>query len=173
MTANVMHFLKVKEHIQNKRLTSLKTKGVKKRRLRRKFDNLTKEESTAKKQRAKREGTYQQGGHMQEGGFDGEEQRPKKKQSTTPICPLCGKKGHKTAKSKKCTHNPQHPQYAFRNQLPLPLPPPEIHSSGNNNDDTLLHAADVDALDSVPFDDELPGPCGSTPAIQNVRKTHK
>ena len=102
VTPAIRHFLQVKDNQRKKRLVAIKTTNKKKNRLKRKFELQQKEEEVAKKQRAKRDGTYQSGGHMLPGGFDGEEQKKEKPSRKDIICPLCGVRGHKTKKSKYC-----------------------------------------------------------------------
>ena len=90
----------------------------------------------------------------------------------TNVCPLCGLKGHKTARSKKCLHNPSNPQYNSVATLPtvptLPVatlptsnPPAMLGSNqqaeqpSQQQQELDMNAEDVDNMDSVPFDDEM------------------
>ena len=94
MQDNVLHYLQVRDASRKKRLDRLTMAKTKKGRMKRKFELLQQDEQDAKKQRAKQDGTYKSGGHMQsEHGFDRAEEPPKKKQK---VCPHCGLKGHVT-----------------------------------------------------------------------------
>jgi hypothetical protein len=112
MTANVLHFLEVKEKTRTKRLDKIKTKEHKKLRMANKFEQLRQDEIIAKRERSKRDGTYKSGLNMDEGGVDGytEEdllqqharKRNRAANNKNATCQHCGKKGHTTTRSSKC-----------------------------------------------------------------------
>jgi hypothetical protein len=88
--------------------------------------------------------------------------KKKTKQSksyTNSICPLCGKKGHLTKKSKNCLFNPTNPDFdATRQQTMVTaslLTTDPINSANeiHNND-----AEDVDDYDQMLFTDDIPMP---------------
>lgn len=91
MTPNVLHFLKVKERNRVKQLDKIKTREMKKLRMKSKFDNLKKDEVIAKRERSKRDGSYRSGQNM---GEDMEanlhDQQRQKKIRRTVVCPHCG-----------------------------------------------------------------------------------
>ena len=125
--------------------------------MQRKYELLRKDEEDAKKQRAKRDGTYKSGGHMAiEGGFDGIEDN-KSPKSKKRICPFCGEAGHVTTRSKKCK---KHPANLVTNTAPVPAVtvPITTESTQIQQDNVGLDPADdIDAYDALPFDTELPG----------------
>ena len=138
--------------------------------MKRKFELLKKDEEDAKKQRAKRDGTYKSGGHMAgESGFDGIEQPKKKAQDKKDkICPHCGLHGHVLKRSKFCLMSPKNlTSITNTNTAPdeLPSADPEAMPIGlDPADDIDAHDAlpfdpadDIDAHDALPFGTELPG----------------
>jgi hypothetical protein len=113
MTSNVRHFLQVKEKTRAKRLHKIKTKQHKMLRMQQKHEQLRLDEVIAKKERAKREGTYKSGMNMDAGGVDGYteqdllQQQARKKRRTdnsNSICRHCGLQGHSTTRSRSCLH---------------------------------------------------------------------
>jgi hypothetical protein len=74
LTKNVLHCLQMKERTRSNRLNKIKTKEKKKERVKRKRDDLVKDEAVARKERAKREGVYKSGINMQEDEIDGNEE---------------------------------------------------------------------------------------------------
>jgi hypothetical protein len=101
---NVKHFLDKKDHKRNKRLAKIKMKATKKDRLKHKYQQLRDDTATARKERAKRDGTYRSGQNMAD--EDGEEQEPARKRPATNrknlTCKSCGLKGHATNRARAC-----------------------------------------------------------------------
>jgi hypothetical protein len=108
MTPNIKHFLEVREKSRSNRLKAIKTRDKKKLRNEKKHLALKEHTEIAKKERAKREGTYKRGMNMDcVDGYtedDLRQQPNRKKRKTDAVCKLCGRKGHSTARSKKCLH---------------------------------------------------------------------
>ena len=113
MTPNVLNYLDVKHKSRSKRLDATKEKNSKKKRNKRKYDKLLECTTIARKERNKRDG-YRTGMNL-----DDEEVNPDttasvvpkaKKPRTVSVCshPFCGKRGHKTTKSKHCLANPDY-----------------------------------------------------------------
>jgi hypothetical protein len=113
----VAHYLFVKENIRVKRHAKNKLRKTKKARKERQYTSLREQEKIARKERSKRDGTYKTGQNMDEGGADRYTEAelllaaaaapPTKKKAPprrTMTCPLCGKAGHTTARSRRCTH---------------------------------------------------------------------
>lgn len=94
------------------------------------------------------------------GGFDGiEETKPnnrKRKKYVASKCPLCGLKWHKTNKSKKCLFNPSHKDFDLARK-PLNESEDQPAVTTTQQDTTELAADEADAMDSLPFDLDLPG----------------
>ena len=110
MTASVEHFLQVKAIQRQKRLSKKKTKEEKKKRNKRKYAKLIKDTIIAKKERARRAGTYRRGMNLDDIDDGDQQQRaaaPKKRKVNICPHPFCGLKGHMTTKSKKCKANPE------------------------------------------------------------------
>jgi hypothetical protein len=110
MTPNVMHFWTVnKERNRQKRLKNLQTREYKKLRMKRKFEQLKEDEKIAKRERSKREGSYKPGQNMKEDDDEDPLAPPRRNNSnlSAAVCPHCGKRGHKTTRSKLCKHHNQ------------------------------------------------------------------
>lgn len=157
MTPNVLHFLKVKERQRRQRIDKCKTSKYKRTRNKRKFDDMRNYEAIAKKERAKRDGTYQSGQNVASGTVDGyteeeiaaaaeDSKMPaQKKPRQIPTCSSCGKKGHATSRSKQCIHNIHNSNY-----IPVFVAqPPQVASMPEQDD--LGDLDDVDQLDSIPL----------------------
>jgi len=112
MTANVLNFLDVKNKCRTKRLELAKDKENKKKRNKRKHDKLKEHATIARKERSKREGcrTGMNLDDVEAEATPGMPAQTKPKRPTRPasVCPhpFCGKRGHKTTKSKHCLANP-------------------------------------------------------------------
>jgi hypothetical protein len=131
MTGNIMHCLKVKGNNRNRRLLQLTTRAYKVNRRKSKNTQLAAEERKARSEANNREGTYRSGMNMEEGAVDGHtlaellaaaaadpnnplphpalatrKKASRRISASSVICPLCNKRGHKTAKSKHCLKNP-------------------------------------------------------------------
>jgi hypothetical protein len=110
----VSHYLAVKENVRDKRHEKNKLRKTKIARKEKQYVTLRQQEQAAKKERAKRDGTYKTGQNMEAGGADGytldellaaAAKKPRIKRSRKDaICPLCQKAGHTTARSRKCTY---------------------------------------------------------------------
>jgi hypothetical protein len=157
MTTDVEFYLESKDRTRSKRLAKIKTKDMKKKRVRKKFEQLKEDEAIARKERSKRDGTYQRGLNMQDsevvGYTDSDLQQQaaaakrRRQQRTTVVCPHCGKKGHATKRSKQCT---QYVPTSTARTAALPEP-------GNLSDtdaaediehfEDLLRLHDVDTMD--------------------------
>ena len=61
VTPNVLHFLRLKDRQRQARLDKLKSKVAKRHRNKKKFDKLVADTAIARKERAKRDGTYKRG----------------------------------------------------------------------------------------------------------------
>jgi hypothetical protein len=99
---NVLHYLDMKDNNQKKRLLKIKTKEAKREKQKAKFERLKETEVVAKRERAKREGSYRPGQNMRDG--EEEEQHlipPAAKRSRKDAkCNSCGVIGHCTNRSK-------------------------------------------------------------------------
>ena len=109
MTPNVLNYLNVKHKNRSRRLDVAKEKDAKKKRNKRKYDKLVEYTTIARKERAKRDG-YQTGMNLDDIDVPNttvSEPKVKRKRQVS-VCPhpFCGKKGHKTTKSKRCLANP-------------------------------------------------------------------
>jgi len=115
MEPNVHNFLDVKNRSRSKRLALAKDKASKKKRNKRKYDKLVEYTTIARKERSKRDG-YRTGMNLDTVEVGPEEaasaapaavpkKRPPRQVSVCPH-PFCGKRGHKTTKSKHCLANP-------------------------------------------------------------------
>jgi hypothetical protein len=105
LTRNVMHWLQMKDQTRSKRLARIKTKDKKKDRIKRKHEDLIKDEATAKRERAKRETVYKSGFNMQDEEVDDRttaDGGPRKTNRSQVVCPHCKLRGHATKRSKKC-----------------------------------------------------------------------
>ena len=126
--------------------------------MKRKFAALKDMEKTAKVAFQKREGTHQSGGNVH-GFTDGGNNATAKKKRGPVFCPLCGKKGHKTKKSKHCTFNPINPECDPALMTPansataaLTVPPPR-EPALQLDPMEAIDADDADAMDTIPFTD--------------------
>lgn len=155
ITRNVQHFLDVKERHRNKRLANAKMTSTKIRRNKRKMANLRKEEGKAKVARDKREGTYKPGGHMDEGGFDADDDgraRKKTKSKKNVVCKYCGLKGHTTKRSQYCLLHPGGPKKGPGAKADENDPAPVT----SKTDTEILDEQDADQMDMMPLVDDLP-----------------
>jgi len=111
MTPNVLNYLDVKHKCRTKRLEFIKKKDSKKKRNKRKYDKLVEYTAIARKERVKRDG-YCHCMNLDDVAVDPNtvvSGPPKAKRTrTVSVCPhpFCGKRGHKTTKSKRCLANP-------------------------------------------------------------------
>jgi hypothetical protein len=107
VTDNVAHFLQHKERRRATRLAGIRTKTAKLNKNKKKYMKLAANTVIAKREKAKREGAYRTGMNMEDDeDMEGVVQRPpakKRKSIATLFCEFCGKKGHATKRSGKCT----------------------------------------------------------------------
>jgi hypothetical protein len=116
---NVSHFLAVKQNIREKRHDKRQLKETKKDRVKQKMEQLAADEVIAKREKAKRDGTYKRGQNMDAEGADGytlEEllsaaaapvpaptiKRQSRNNNKNVVCPFCKLTGHSTRRSTKC-----------------------------------------------------------------------
>jgi hypothetical protein len=155
-TDNVRHFLEYKEKVRAKRLESLKTRKVKKKRLQRKFDQLKQDEADTKIAAQKRNGVYQSGYHLKDNADDedndGQQQqqqkRPRKNNSIPAkdrLCPHCNKKGHSTTRSMQCLKNP-------KNMNDMTAAPAADNNVTDEDNNLLDPADDVDMYETLPLE---------------------
>ena len=162
ITPNVLNFLAVKEQKRSTRHLKASQTETKKQRLATKYAQLRLDEAIAKKERAKRDGTYMTGINMAEVQEEAEQQQ-KLKARNNVVCTHCGKKGHTTTRSKKCLKHKDNLQKdvevttvtavpgaaAAVAQVP---PVPQVAISVANTND----ADDIDELDAMPLVDDPP-----------------
>ena len=112
MTADVAHWLEVRDSSRSRRLAKTKTTEYKRRRLRHKYEKLAEDTKIAKAERAKREGTYQPGigldGGYAEADTESEtlpqQQKKKAALDLTKVCLHCGVHGHQRKTNKLCKY---------------------------------------------------------------------
>lgn len=78
--------------------------------------------------------------------------------SRKAVCPLCLKTGHKTKVSKKCTHNPNNPEFDPNWKPPTvtrTVAAPQQPLLTAEQEDAILGVNDVDDMDGIPFADDL------------------
>jgi hypothetical protein len=150
ITKNVLYCLQMKDRTRKNRLKKIKTKEKKKDRIKRKHEDLVRDEEVARKERTKQEGVYKSGLNMQDEDFqmkdseDAQQQQPKRAKGPT-TCPHCGKKGHATKRSRKCLHYIGGNKNTTATQA---LPQQDI----DDIDGILLDPADdTDAMDQMPL----------------------
>lgn len=115
MPPDIQHFLAVKQNCRQKRRDKRKLKETKRNRVKRKYEKLAEDEACAKRDAAKRAGTYKRGQNMAAGGADGytaddldsllakAAKKPRSASSRKEaICPFCKQKGHSTKRSSAC-----------------------------------------------------------------------
>jgi hypothetical protein len=145
LTKNVLYCLEMKNRTRHNRLMKIQTKEKKKDRIKRKLEDLVKNEGIARKERDKRECVYKSAVNMQEEdcGDEGERQQPRpKKNRTSLVCPHCGKKGHATTRSSKCLH------YKGGGQAVRPARAQQLQDLDGEYVDP---ADDIDAMDALPL----------------------
>jgi hypothetical protein len=117
-TANVRHYLEMKERHRFSWLATIRTREAKLKKSEKKYVRLATEEQKAIKEFQKGEGTYKlnmniddpfgellRSGVLEEGEGDVGKKPPgtkKRKAASTQFCQYCGKKGHATSRSQKC-----------------------------------------------------------------------
>ncbi|KAL3929368.1 MAG: hypothetical protein SGARI_004769, partial [Bacillariaceae sp.] len=156
MAADTQHFLSVKEKNRGKHLTRAKRNDIKKERSQHKMKKLMEQTVIAKREKAKREGSYKSGMAFGDGsscGFTAQEleianklynprrssssKKPSKKKSRKDVvCLHCGKTGHSTTRSKKCDLYNGNKGEAFD---------PQVEAD----------ADDAEQMDQMPLDDDI------------------
>jgi hypothetical protein len=155
MTRNVTHFLQVKDRNRTKRLEKTKTKDQKKNRLKLKYQQLADDTAIARKERAKREGTYRTGQALD----DVEEEQPARKRRNTAAerknvtCSSCGLKGHATSRAKACLNYKGPTTNVARKQIA------QQQEEDPNDEDEF--ADDLVAYAAMPLMEEDERSCGS------------
>jgi hypothetical protein len=105
ITPNVTYFLNCKDIVRKKRLAKIRTKEQKKLRLKRKHEQLRKDEVQTRKSILGKDAFYKSGTNMDDVVEHPQETAARNKKAPA-VCPHCKKKGHKTTKSKRCLfHN--------------------------------------------------------------------
>jgi hypothetical protein len=139
LTKNVLYSLQAKERTRSNRLKAIKTKDKKKDRIKRKLDDLVRDEKIARSERDKRGVVYKSGINMEDddGENRNDDQPRRKRNKVQGPCPHCGKEGHSTKRSRKCLH------YSGSNKVArAPLA---------TDDDAVDPVDDIDAMDSLPL----------------------
>ena len=147
VTPDILHFLEVKDRNRSARLAKLKTTKKKKKRIQRKMATLNEMTLKAKRERARRDGTYKSGQYMAEGssaGFTEEELQAgassttnrKKKSKVDVTCKHCGRQGHSRTSHQNCGK-----YTGAKKKAPPPVP-------------MNLDAVEAEAMDSLPLDDD-------------------
>jgi hypothetical protein len=105
MTPSVLHCLEMKERTRTKRLAKIKANETKKDRIKRKHDDLVRDEVIAKRERAKRQGAavYKSGINMND---EDVVEAPSQKKRGPVVCRHCGLKGHVTTKAGSACSTP-------------------------------------------------------------------
>jgi hypothetical protein len=162
MTANVAYYLELKEKNRNKRLEKVKTKEAKLKKNKRKYDKLADDVKIAKKELLQRHGAYRRGMNLDEPLGDLDAPRaPGEKRSKAAVkwCEYCGKKGHSTKRSAKCTakesvvrmFRAQDGALLSDNPPPLPLGATTVEPVALTAEAQSAQE-DCDRMDSLPFD---------------------
>jgi len=155
MQPDVLCFLTQVDAIRTKRIKSSQTTKAKKKRQTGFHQKLKEHNATARKERAKRSGECCPGIGM-DGGHGDVPAAPRRQTRVAVVCPPCGGKGHKTAKSKKCG---EHPDNKEKNSTPADeesktndLMPEEDEPTVD--DSTQRDAKELALLDQLGFDDD-------------------
>jgi len=141
VTADALHCLQMINKAREKRNAKSKTVKAKRERQERFHNILKKHTEDAKKQRAKRDGMVCCPGIGMQGGHAVAPTQKNKPSRTTVICPRCGKKGHKTTKSKKC-------DFHVNDNKDAAVQDPPQDTQQHQRDAVELHL-----LDQMSFDD--------------------
>ena len=167
LTADVLHYLKVKSHSRQRRLDKTKTREYKKKRKADEFERLKKETIEATTARQKRDGTYKPGIGMT-GGYDDDEEegeddsKPAAKiaaaDAAAPApgggrnrCTKCGGSDHQRSTSRKCKY------YVPRKQNKNTSAPAENQAKEAATEaatEATTMADELDRLESLPFQSE-------------------
>ena len=161
MTPNVLNYLDVKHKCRSRRLELAKQKLSKKKRNKRKYEMLKEHTTIARKERAKRDG-YKTGMNLDnvEVSAQGQTTKQPRPKRTVSVCPhpFCGKRGHKTTKSKHCLANPDRLKREGLEGASLAAVAAVAEDDANgvtncNDDDNDDAANDLAAYESQPFEE--------------------
>jgi hypothetical protein len=174
MTANVAHYLRLKENSRAKRIAKTRTKEAKLSKNQHKRTKLQADTRIAKTEFLKREGTYRSGMNVDDpyGEVADDEEQARKpaarriNMAASKFCEYCGKKGHATKKSRKCTfYSIQSATKRYkRDDGSLLLLPTTAEEAEEDDDDPFVippsildndHEVDCSANDVLPFDHEV------------------
>jgi hypothetical protein len=183
VTDNVAHYLRIRENTRVKRLEKLTLKESKVTRTANKRNKLQADTRAAKTEFLKRQGTYRKGmnvddpyGELPADGRDTNEEeegiedarKPAAKRTNlgpTKYCEYCGKKGHATTKSKKCTASDGAAIKYRRDDGTLlslvqgPVEPPNDGADDEFVMDAMIldedHQLDCHQNDLIPFDNDV------------------
>jgi hypothetical protein len=186
MTDNVAHYLRIKENTRVKRLAKIRTKEAKLSKSQAKRTKLAGDTRLAKTEFLKREGTYRKGmnvddpyGELPADGNNDNEDNARKpaarnvraNNSGKLYCEYCGKKGHATKKSRKCSAAlDSNKKYRREDGTSLALPAQAVVAEAtattedlDADDDFLMpasildddHQLDCHETDCIPFDNEV------------------
>jgi len=152
MTDDVRHYIQQVSTARDKRNDRDKKKETKTRRSEKFHNKLQEHTKVAKKERRKRRGAQHKTGVGMDGGYDSDDDsdapapQPKTKRTkqAPAFCPLCGKKGHKTNKSKKCTCCGNDP----------PQLPTDANAQTQQQLETADDAKEANQLDGIGFDND-------------------
>jgi len=173
LTEDVNHFLRIINNKRVKRIQKTKTNKAKKARQEKFHDKLKKHAADATTDRAKADGPHMPGigvdGGYVEADFSDNTRKRKRTASAPTACPLpmCGLKGHKTTRSKKCKCNKENPNCVGDDTVSELMNNKQPATTATNNaaadttasivDNNEAHATrdaeECDAMDSQPFDD--------------------
>jgi hypothetical protein len=186
VTDNVAYYLRLHENTRSKRLVKIRTKDAKLQKNKAKYDRLNKDTRITKMEMLKRQGKYRRGMNLLDNPYDEREDHdenddgggePSAKRQSMKYCENCGKKGHTTIMSKKCTeYGKNNPTKNYRQQddsiilpllLPQEAPTPGVAAARTANDDDddndfLVFSEDTTVEDNavacsrddaIPFDD--------------------
>lgn len=161
MTADVAHWLQVRDGTRSRRIAKTKTPEAKRRRLKSKYDKLAEETKVAKEERAKREGTYEPGIGLA-GGYAEEDTAasttrtattPTKKNAAAAIdetktCIHCGQLGHLRKSNRLCRYYVPPQRRAKKTTVAVASGVAVATEPGFLND-----AEEAAAMDAMPLED--------------------
>ena len=157
ITPNIAKHLKQQQAIRACRINKCKDHKVKLHRNTKLHERLKKYTEEARKENCKRDGVAYQPGMGMDGGYTEAElnQTQGQKRKREPvICPLCGKAGHKTARSKTCDQHKDN--IAKRKQQAQQEGQQSLEVSNTNK--TAEQQAEIDG-DEADLMDQLPLDC--------------
>jgi len=166
MTPNVFNFLSAKDRSRSKRLELAKEKDSKKKRNKRKHDKLVEHTTTARKERARRDG-YKSGMNLETidvgpgvvASVDAQPKPRAKRPMSVCLHPFCQKRGHETTKSKHCLANPDRlkregVEAACLAAIAAVTESDDAAQEAASDDDNNMAAAnDLDECESQPFEE--------------------